>query len=126
MLLAQPQIVQRHLDCFPKRTPRWNEFPPLTREKGVKDIGDSVQCEEPHEEKVVAQTFRKLEFEVETVVEPCRKEPEECQATEPDAIDPVCIQPLVLRIGPINESTPVDHHGKQWKRTPQKRDDRER
>src|SRR5260370_1379745 len=62
MVVAYPKIVQRHLDCFPKRTPRWNEFPPLTREKGVQDIGDSVQCEEPHEEKVVAQTFRKLEF----------------------------------------------------------------
>ena len=81
-------------------------------------MGDSVQCEEPHEEKVVAQTFRKLEFEVESVVEPRRKEPEECPATEPDAIDSVCIQPLVLRIGPINEETRVDHHDKQWEIDP--------
>src|SRR5260370_9513535 len=103
-------MVQRHLDCFPKRTPRWNEFPPLTREKGVKDIGDSVQCEEPHEEKVVAQTFRKLEFEGESVVEPRRKEPEECPATEPAPIDRGYIQPLVLRIGPIHEETRVEHH----------------
>src|SRR5258707_9532997 len=95
-VLANPRIGQGPLVSFPKRTPRWNESPPLTREKGVQDIGDSVQCEEPHEEKVVAQTFRKLEFEVESVVEPCRKELEECPATEPDAIDPVCIQPLVL------------------------------
>jgi hypothetical protein len=55
---------------------------------------------------------------MESFVEPRRKEPEECPATEPDAIDPVCIQALVLGVGPINEETRVDHYEKQWKVDP--------
>src|ERR1700688_4173608 len=55
----------------------------------VQDIRHSVQREEPHEEKVIAQALRKLELKMEIVVEPSRKEPEERPATEPDAINPV-------------------------------------
>ena len=69
-------------------------------------------------EKVITQAFRKLELKMEVVIERRRKEPKECLATEPDAIDAVSIQPLVLRVGPINEETRVDHHDKQWEIDP--------
>ncbi len=98
--------------------PGRQQLPPLAREKGVQDIGHSVQCEEPHEEEVIAEAFRKLELKMESFVEPRGKEPEECPGTEPDAIDAVCIQALVLGVGPINEETRVDHYEKQWEVDP--------
>src|SRR5260370_94517 len=105
MMLAKPQLVQYQLDCFRERTPVWNQVPPLAREKSVQDISCSIQGEEPHEEEVVTQALRELEFKMEITVEPRRKEPEERPATEPDAEDSMCIQPFVLRIGPIDEDT---------------------
>src|SRR5260370_39057898 len=113
MMLAKPQIVQYHLGCFRERMPVWNEVAPLDREKSVKDISCSIQGEEPHEEEVVTQALRKLEFKMEIAVEPRRKEPKERPATEPDAEDSMCIQPLVLRIGPVDKETRIDHQCEQ-------------
>src|SRR5580704_6175111 len=94
--LRQAQIVQCHLDRFHKRMPGGQQLSPLAGEEGVQDIRYAVQSEEPREEKVIAQSFRKLKFKMEIVVEPWREKPEERPATEPNAIDPVCVKALVL------------------------------
>src|SRR5260370_42041640 len=96
-------MVNCHVVCSGEEMGGRQQLPPLTREKGVQDIGHSVQCEEPHEEEVITQALRKLELKMEVVVEPRGKEPKNGPGTEPDAIQAGCIHPLVLPDGRINE-----------------------
>jgi len=55
--------------------------------------------------KKIGQAPRKLKFEMETVVEPRGKEPDERPVTKSNAIDSVRIQPFMLRIGPVDENS---------------------
>src|SRR5439155_25401716 len=76
--LPQSHIVQGHQDGFTERLPGRNQVAPFTRKDGVSDVHHAIDGEEPHEEKVPRHTSCQLVTHAEGVVEPFRKEPEEC------------------------------------------------
>src|SRR5579862_62136 len=98
-----------HIDSTFEGLSGRNEIAPLTREQCVCDICDAVQRKEPHEEKVICQTLRKLKLEMKYAVEPPGEKTKKCPASGPDPVDLRGVDALVLRVCPVNKDSGVDH-----------------
>src|SRR5580698_1774909 len=105
--------MQYDANCSSEGMSGWNQVAPFSRKERIENISNPIESKKPHEEEVVRKALGKLIFEMEVVIEPPWKEPEHRPVPESNTVNVMCIEPFVLRIGPIDENARVDHHEQQ-------------
>src|SRR6185436_18143896 len=92
----------RDLYGFNERSSVGNKVAPFAGHDCVSHVEDAIDRKQPHEEEVPRHTFREAVADVEEIVEPFRKEMEEGEAADSDAI---------YIVGPVDQHSAPDHQG---------------
>src|SRR5580704_15768196 len=98
------QVVKHDVNRFTKRSAVGQQVSPFAGKQRVRNIEQSVDGEEPHEEEVPRHALREPEPQIQSTVEPVWKE------MEPGDVAP--IHPIDV-VGPVDEKSAPDHSGQQ-------------